>query len=253
MADKTGISWTDHTFNPWWGCTKIAPGCDHCYAAAFDHRVGGQYFEIHQAPRLTSTQNWQKVMRWHRAAVKDNIKHKVFCGSMMDWCDKDAPEGARTELFKLIKATPMLEWQLLTKRATLIERYLPPDWGDGYENVWLGTTVEDREYGLPRIDALRTIPAKVRFLSVEPLLEDLGTVNLDNIHWAIIGGESGNGFRPCDESWIRHFIAECDLADVAVWFKQHGGRGRDKGGCLIDGHEIKHWPKQANIQQSIED
>jgi len=245
MGDKTGISWTDHTFNPWWGCTKIARGCDNCYAATLDKRTGGDYWDVNQKPRRTSKTNWRKVLTWHNQAVKENRRHRVFCGSMMDWCDKDAPEGALTDLFELIKTTPMLDWQLLTKRATLIKHRLPDDWGTGYDNVWLGVTVEDQEYGKPRIDALRNIPAKVRFISAEPLLEDLGDICLANIDWCIIGGESGPGFRAMKEDWAIKLALYCKSFSVAIWFKQHGGNSRDKGGDMLGGREFKNWPRSA--------
>lgn len=245
MGDTTGISWTDHTFNPWWGCTKIAPGCDNCYAAALDTRTGGNYWDAHQKPRRTKPNNWRKVLKWNEQAEIENRRHRVFCGSMMDWCDKDAPEGARDELFALIRATPMLDWQLLTKRATLIERSLPSDWGSGYANVWLGVTVENKEFGFPRVDALRHIPARVRFISGEPLLGDVADIDLRGIDWCIIGGESGQGFRAMQPSWASGLRAACAAQDVAVWFKQWGGNSRDKGGCELDGVEIKHWPRNA--------
>lgn len=243
MADTTGISWTDHTFNPWWGCTKIAPGCDNCYAAALDHRTGGNYFDAKQPPRRTKPNNWRKVLKWNKQATEENIRHRVFCGSMMDWCDKDAPEGAVSELFELIKATPMLDWQLLTKRATLIKGRLPDDWGNGYDNVWLGVTVEDKKYGLPRIESLREIPAKVKFISAEPLLEDLDIVNLSGIDWCIIGGESGNGFRKMEYEWVQELILNCVFYDVAIWFKQWGGNSKNKGGSELNGKKwYKEWP-----------
>ncbi len=248
MGDITGISWTHHTFNAWWGCTKIAPGCDNCYAEALDKRTGGNYWGAENKPRRTKQSNWNKALRWNKQAKADGVRRRVFCGSMMDWCDKDAPEGARDDLFSLIRMTPWLDWQLLTKRATLIEKCLPADWGKGYHNVWLGVTVEDVYHGLPRLDALRSIPAKVRFLSVEPLLENLGScLNLDKIDWCIIGGESGPGFRPFNKNWALNLILFCEAFDVPVWFKQHGGNSKDKGGCLINGIEYKNWPKTESV------
>lgn len=247
MADKTEISWTDHTFNPWWGCTKIAPGCDNCYAAAFDKRVGGNHWAgpanaEADKPRLTGEANWKKPYQWNRLAEREGRRHRVFCGSMMDWCDKNAPTGARDKLWQVIRETPHLDWQLLTKRATLIERNLPEDWEDGYENVWLGVTVENVEYGHPRVEALRQIPAKVRFLSCEPLLEDITPIDLNGIGWVIIGGESGPGFRKMEEHWARNLVEHALFQTGAVWFKQWGGNTRDKGGSLIFGREIKSWP-----------
>jgi len=247
MGDTTGISWTDHTFNPWWGCTKIAPGCDNCYAATLDKRTGGSYWDPGQKPRRTSVSHWRRVMKWNEQAEIENRRHRVFCGSMMDWCDKDAPPGALDELWELIRSTPMLDWQLLTKRATLIKYRLPADWGDGYDNVWLGVTVEDTQFGYPRIDALRKIPAKVRFLSCEPLLchLDYFLAMLWGIDWVIVGGESGPGYRPMEKKWAEHVIEQARIARVPVWFKQHGGNSSNKGGCRIGGVEYKAWPKCA--------
>ncbi|TNC80279.1 MAG: hypothetical protein C9356_15240 [Oleiphilus sp.] len=245
MAETTGISWTDHTFNPWWGCTKIAPGCDNCYAATLDQRTGGNYWDLKQAPRRTNPSNWNKVQTWNHKAESQGVRRKVFCGSMMDWCDKDAPAGARDDLFALIRNTPWLDWQLLTKRATLIERCLPSDWGEGYPNVWLGVTVENPEFGYPRIEALQRIPAEVKFLSAEPLLARLDgfASRLGGINWVIIGGESGPGHRTMKSEWAEDAVAQCRRVAVPIWFKQWGGNGPEKGGSIINGIEIKEWPR----------
>ena len=246
MGDTTGISWTDHTFNPWWGCAKIAPGCDNCYAAAMDKRTGGDYWNPRTPPRLTSEQNWNKPLRWNRLHGMAQDRGRVFCGSMMDWCDTDAPHGARGRLFDIIERCDWLDFQLLTKRATLIERSLPEEWTVArFPNVWLGVTVENRAYGYPRIDALRAIPAAVRFLSVEPMLERMPDIDLTGIHWVICGGESGPGCRPFDPAWAIELADLCAAAGVAFWFKQHGGIAADKGGCLLGGRERKHWPVAA--------
>lgn len=246
MAEVTGISWTDHTHNEWWGCSSTAgAGCDKCYAAVLDRRTGGNYFGIGTSPRLTKEQNRNKPYRWNRDAEAAGKRLRVFCGSMMDFFDKNAPEGAREALWAKIRETIHLDWQVLTKRTANIPRMLPVDWGTGYENVWLGATCEDRKSGLRRLEQLRDIPAKVRFLSVEPLLEDLGDINLSGIHWVIVGGESGGGFRVMEKAWADRVIAQCREQGVAVFFKQWGGTAGDAGGCLIDGHEIKEWPKAA--------
>lgn len=244
MAETTEIAWTNSTFNPFWGCTRVGPGCDHCYAEALDRRTGGDHWGARKTPRVMSADNWRKPVRWNRIAEATGTRHKVFCGSMCDWCDRNAPLGQRERLWDLIRATPNLDWQLLTKRAPNIVKYLPADWGNGYSNVWLGVTVEDRKHGLLRIEHLRRIPAKIRFLSIEPLLEDLGTINLSGIHWVIVGGESGPHARPLRMEWVENIRRQCAAADVPFFFKQRGGR-RDKGGCLIDGSEIKQWPKVA--------
>ncbi|MEW7974786.1 MAG: DUF5131 family protein [Candidatus Thiodiazotropha endolucinida] len=246
MADTTGISWTDRTHNEWWGCSSTAgPGCERCYAALFDRRVGGNHFGIGTSPRLTKEQNRDKPYKWNREAEASGKRVRVFCGSMMDFFDKNAPEGARRELWGKIKNTSMLDWQVLTKRTPNIPRMLPQDWGEGYDNVWLGATCEDRKSGLRRLEQLRVIPAKLRFLSIEPLLEDLGDVNFTGIHWVIIGGESTSGARKMEQTWVENIIAQCREQRIPVFFKQWGGNARDKGGCLINGIEIKEWPKAA--------
>ncbi|MGD8911282.1 MAG: DUF5131 family protein, partial [Candidatus Thiodiazotropha sp.] len=124
MAEKTEIAWTDSTFNPWWGCTKVGPGCDQCYAEALDKRTGGSHWGKGSSPRILSADNWDKPKRWQRQAEKDGTPRKVFCGSMCDWADKNAPAGERDRLWNLIRETPALRLQLLTKRAPNIEKYL---------------------------------------------------------------------------------------------------------------------------------
>ena len=246
MADITGISWTDRTHNEWWGCSSTAgAGCDNCYAATLDHRTGGNYFGIGTAPRLTSEQNRNKPYRWDRDAARNGSRVRVFCGSMMDFFDKNAPAEARDALWGKIKDTQNLDWQILTKRTANIAKMLPADWGDGYKNVWLGATCENRKSGLRRLEQIKEAPAKIRFLSVEPLLEDLGDIRLDGIQWVIVGGESGTGFRVMAKTWADRVIAQCQEQNVAVFFKQWGGLARDAGGCVIDGREIKQWPQGA--------
>jgi len=241
MADKTEITWTDSTFNPWLGCTKVAPGCDHCYAEEFDKRFGGKNWGIGSVPRIMSDNNWRNPVRWQKKAELTGDRRKVFCGSMCDWCDKNAPKGQRDRLWQLIRDTPDLDWQLLTKRAPNIKKYLPVDWLGGYQNVWLGVTVENKKHGLRRLDMLRDIPAKVRFLSIEPLIENLGDLDLSGIHWVIVGGESGNQARPMDPAWVDSIQKQGKEQEVPFFFKQWGGR-RNKGGCLLRGHEVKEWP-----------
>ena len=142
-------------------------------AGSLDKRTGGDHWGPDKTPRVMSGDNWRKPARWNRIAEASGTRRRVFCGSMCDWADKNAPDGQRDRLWELIRASPALDWQLLTKRAPRIAECLPADWGDGYNNAWLGVTVENRKHGLPRIEHLRRVPAQVRFLSVEPLLEDL--------------------------------------------------------------------------------
>lgn len=242
MAESTDIAWTDSTFNPWWGCSKVSPGCDHCYAETLDHRTGGDYWGPRKTPRTMSDKNWNQPRRWDRKAAAEGRRQRVFCASMADWADKNAPAGQRDRLWATIRETPNLDWQLLTKRAPNIARYLPADWSvENYPNVWLGVTVEDQKHGKPRIDTLRNIPAAVRFLSVEPLLEDLGELDLTGIHWAIVGGESGPGCRPMDMAWVRNIERQCDEQGVAFFYKQRGGHPV-KTDCELDGRERKAWP-----------
>jgi|TARA_Y100000310_G_scaffold343309_1_gene450321 protein gp37 len=252
MADETGISWTDHTFNPWWGCSRVAPGCDNCYAAALDKRTGGAHWDnLSIKPRLTKDANWRKPLKWNKDAAAIGQRRRVFCGSMMDWTDKNAPEGALDRLWELIRKTPWLDWQLLTKRATLIKKRLPVDWGFGYENVWLGVTCENIQHGIPRVHALQEIPAIVRFVSAEPLLEEITSNNFVGftdkskpygIDWIIIGGESGPDCRPMKREWVHRLLMWTNWNEVPVWFKQWGGNSKDKGGCNYGGSEIKEWP-----------
>lgn len=248
MAENTEIAWTDSTFNPWWGCTRVGPGCDNCYAAALDHRVGGDHWGADKEYRVMKAGNWKHPRKWERAAEKffsiHGRRRRVFCASMADVFDNKAPDSERERLWEEIRLTPSLDWQLLTKRPGNITKYLPDDWGNGFSNAWLGTTVENRKHGLPRVDQLRVIPAAVRFLSIEPLLEDLGIIDLRGIDWVIVGGESGPKARPMKKEWMLNIRNQCLDAGVPFFFKQWGAVA-GKGGCDINGTEIKEWPKQV--------
>jgi protein gp37 len=243
MGTSTAIEWTDHTFfNPWWGCAKVSPACDHCYAEAWDKRTGGAHWGPHAERRTFGDKHWNEPLRWNAAAEKAEVRRRVFCASMAH-----APEGARERLWNLIRETPHLDWQLLTKRPQNIAKMLPADWGDdGYPNVWLGTTVENQAEAERRIPHLLAVPARVRFLSCEPLL---GPVDLDcvpwpvgwrdkddvisdgvdplrytraHLDWVIAGGESGAGARPTNPDWFRDLRDQCFAAGIPFFFKQHG-------------------------------
>ena len=246
MAETTLIQWTDATFNPWWGCTAIAPGCDHCYAQSLDKRTGGDHWGANKAYKVMSDNNWKNPLRWERKAEaffkEHGRKRRVFTASMSDVFDKSAPDGQRERLWNTIRATPSLDWQILTKRPSNALKMLPDDWGNGYSNVWVGATVENAKHGIPRIDWLREIPAVLRFLSIEPLLEDLPELNLDGIHWVIVGGESGGKARPMKKEWVLNIRNQCLQQNVTFFFKQWGAIV-GKGGCELDGYEIKEWPK----------
>ncbi len=242
MAEKTQISWTDHTHNAMWGCVKISPGCANCYADKLSARYGNDVWGPGKPRRTFGAKHWAEPLKWNKAAREAGVRRRVFCSSMTDWClDDSTMDAERPKLWPLIRSTPHLDWQLLTKRADRITRCLPPDWGDGYPNVWLGVSVEDRKHGLPRIDHLREIPAVVRFLSVEPLLEDLGRIDLAGIDWAIVGGESGPGWRPMDHDWARSLREQCLESGTTFFFKQSSG-ARSGLGTELDGITYHDFP-----------
>ena len=234
MKNST-ISWTDHTFNPWIGCAKCSPGCAHCYAETM---MGQRWKRAIWGPRgtrvRTSELSWRQPKRWNAEASENGTRYRVFSASLADvFENRDDVAVWRDDLHALIDQTPQLDWLLLTKRPEQAARYyethpLP-------SNVWLGTSVEDRSRAAERIPVLASIPATVRFLSCEPLLEDLGSVPLHNIDWLIAGGESGNGFRPVEAQWLRNLRDQCAAADVPFFFKQWGGRTPKKSGNLLDG------------------
>lgn len=261
MGINSGIAWTNHTFNPWWGCTKVSPGCDHCYAETFDRRLGGTHWGQTAKRRTFGDKHWNEPLRWNAAAQKAGKPALVFCASMADWCDVAAPAGAIERLHGLWRATPWLRWQMLTKRPARIAANLPADWGSGYPNVWLGTTVENRANGIPRVTVLRTLPAVVRFLSVEPLIEDPGPIPLsgggvrgDEIHWVIVGGESGHGARPFNLDWARTIKAQCLASGARFFMKQLGARPEMTPGPIAwpstdaKGGNMAEWPKDLRVQ-----
>lgn len=267
MGDKTEIAWTEHTFNAWWGCAKISPGCDNCYAQDLDARMSGQaqapHWGIGAPHRKLSDTNWKNPRLWNEAAIKEGRRHRVFCGSMMDWADKRAPVDQRTRLWNEVRQRTMLDWQMLTKRVPNIKHFLPPDWGDGWDHVLLGCTVEDRKYGVKRMmQLINDVKAKRKFLSIEPLLEDLGDVDFTGIDWVIVGGESGRDARPMKVEWARKIKAQCEEQGVPFFFKQMGARspnGMAKGAHNLDGvvhynypEDLPHQPYRIiPIQQSL--
>ncbi len=249
MGAETAIAWTDSTFNPWWGCTKIDAACVHCYADTLDRRYGGGHWGPHAQRRTFGEKHWNEPLKWEREAAKDGVRRRVFCGSMCDWADILAPAGAVEQLWDLIRRTPHLDWLLLTKRADRIEQLLPKDWGDGYQNVWQGVTVGDQA-GRWRLDHLTRIRARVRFVSVEPLLEPLDlskwlavrdtghgpapswelTRSSDGegtplLHWVIVGAESGPKARPMAENWVRGIRDQCVASGAGFFYKQQVTNG----------------------------
>jgi protein gp37 len=250
MAENSKIEWCDHTWNPWWGCTKVSAGCAHCYADTLAHRYGFDIWGRNKGRRMMSENYWKQPLAWDRKAAKDGVRRRVFCASMADVFEgeetmaeeaREPVKAARLRLFNLIMDTPHLDWLLLTKRPENIAAMLPLGWGEGWANVWLGTSVEDQAAADKRIPHLLSVPARVRFLSCEPLL---GPVDLDSeeigglhapgcgdptctcgnrgIDWVIVGGESGGGARPMHPEWARSLRDQCTSAGVAFHFKQWG-------------------------------
>lgn len=231
MGQDSKIEWCHATFNPWRGCTKVSPGCAHCYAETLSHRnpgVLGVWGD--KGTRVVASEAmWREPMKWDRLAKQAGERHRVFCASLADVFE-DRPEltGPRDRLAATIQATPNLDWLLLTKRPENVAR-LASDafgWDVGSHglppNAWLGTSVEDRKHGLPRVNILRQVPAVVRFLSVEPLLEDLGPIDLTDIDWIIVGGESGPKARQMERQWVLGLRDQCVSAGVPFFFKQWG-------------------------------
>lgn len=242
MGFNSSIEWTTHTFNPWWGCTKVSDGCKHCYAETLSRRWGHDNWGPTKSRRLMSDAHWDEPFRWNREAVETRIRPRVFCASMADVFDERAPEGQRERLWDLIRSTPNLDWQILTKRPQLIQDNLPGDWNQGYANVWLGTSVEDQRV-VHRIEQLRQVPAVVRFLSLEPLIGPLVNLPLHGIHWAIVGGESGHGARPMAPSWVTDIREQCATSGVAFFFKQWGGVNKNKNGRELEGRFYDELPQ----------
>lgn len=253
MGTNSSIEWTTHTFNPWSGCVKVSPACANCYAANLPpgmrrHAVWGA-----DTPRIPASESyWRQPIAWDRAAAKAGERHRVFCASTADVFEARADlDPARLRLFKLIEATPNLDWLLLTKRPDFMAEWFRARVG-GFRwpaNAWAGTTVEDQKRADERIPHLLRVPARVRFLSMEPLLgpvdlttvcsvergaeyeydalrgrvyHDNGTDMQPRVDWVIVGGESGRSARPTDPVWVRSLRDQCLAAGVAFHFKQWG-------------------------------
>ena len=230
MGKDSSIEWTHHTFNPWWGCSKVSPGCTNCYAEAWAKRVGEKIWGTGESRRFFTEKHWAEPLKWNKEAVAQKKRKRVFCASMADVFEFRADLNPwREKLWALIEQTPWLDWLLLTKRPQNIMSKAPwtNDWPD---NVWIGTTVEDQTRADERLPILLKIPAKRRFLSCEPLLGSVDlsawTIkrprNLHPIDWVIAGGESGAGARAMLPSWARQLRDQCPLSGVPFQFKQWG-------------------------------
>ena len=241
MGKETGISWTDKTFNPWWGCTAVSPGCDNCYAEQFDHRIGGAHWGKGKPRREFGEKHWDEPLLWNRDAGKNDRKDYVFCASMADVMDDEAPAGARERLFALINSTPNLIWQLLTKRPHRYQRYLPERFE--HENVWLGITAENQHYydvRWPILCQFRGRPGWEKtplWISYEPAIGPITMRGFDSKpDWIIFGGESGARRRPVDVVWAENIQSECREFALPFFMKQMSAFTPTQGKNLIPAH-----------------
>lgn len=241
--DRTIIAWTEHTFNPWMGCAKVSDGCKHCYAERLTStRMGLSVWGPQAARQITSLSNWRKPMQWNRDAEQTGMRQRVFCASLCDvFEDHPIAAATRPRLWTLIRETPYLTWQVLTKRPERIAAALPADWGAGWPHVWLGTSIEQMQVAA-RADALRAIPAVIRFISYEPALGPLDALDLTGIDWIIYGGESGPGFRSEDKQWARTMRDRCQAEGIAFFHKQSAGP-RTEMGIELDGRIVREYPR----------
>jgi protein gp37 len=228
MAKNSKIEWTHHTFNPWWGCTRVSPACRHCYAEAFAHRFGLGLWGKGSDRRLLGDSYWRQPLVWNRQAEANRTRARVFCASMADVFENLRElDPVRDRLWALIDKTPHLDWLLLTKRPEAVGDLVP--WrGTWPANVWLGATIENQKWAERRAPLLLKYPAVVRFVSCEPLL---GPVDLGpwlsggqhlSINWVIAGGESGHHARPTNPEWFEALRDQCHDHSVAFHFKQWG-------------------------------
>lgn len=239
MSTNSSIEWTDATWNPVRGCTKISPGCKHCYAHTFAERFRGvpnhpyeQGFDLKLVPeKLNDPFKWKSPK-------------KVFVNSMSDLFQDGIADSYIRRVVSVMVEADWHIYQVLTKRAERMQSLLSDSlqFAAAKGNIWWGVSVEDRKFGLPRIEHLRKSPAKVKFLSVEPLLEDLGELDLTGISWVIVGGESGPGARPLDAIWVRRILHQCRAFRVPFFFKQWGGVQKKKNGRLLDGRIYDEYP-----------
>ncbi len=240
MSEHSKIEWTDATWNPLRGCTKISPGCKHCYAETFAERfrgVGGhpyqQGFDLRLVPEKLS-----EPFTWSSART-------VFVNSMSDLFQPGVPDGYIEDVVKVMVEANWHTYQVLTKRSDRLLKLLSSKLGFAAKerHIWWGVSVEDKRYGLPRVEHLRSAPAAVKFLSIEPLLEDIGKFNISGIDWAIVGGESGHGARPMQQSWVETILDVCRREEVAFFFKQWGGVHKSRTGRSLHGRTYDEMPE----------
>jgi protein gp37 len=242
MSLNSHIEWTDATWNPVRGCTKISPGCKHCYAETFAERFRGvrghpyeQGFDLRLVPhKLAEPFSWRSPKL-------------VFVNSMSDLFQPGVPDEYVEAVSRVMVKANWHTYQVLTKRSERLNKLLSGRlrFAAQAENIWWGVSVEDKKYGLPRIDHLRNTPARVRFLSVEPLLEDLGEIDLSGIHWVIVGGESGPGARTMKKDWVISIREQCEAVGAKFFFKQWGGVRKVKNGRELEGRTYDEYPERV--------
>src|SRR5882672_4849625 len=245
MSEHSSIEWTDATWNPVRGCTKISPGCKHCYAETFAERFRGvpdhpfeQGFDLRLVPaKLAEPLHWREPKR-------------VFVNSMSDLFHERVPLEYILLVARVMELANWHTYQVLTKRADRMHDLLsgPLRFAADLAHIWWGVSVENRQHGLPRINELRSTPARVRFLSIEPLLEDLGEIDYSGIHWVIVGGESGPGARPMERAWVLSIRRGCRSAGVPFFFKQWGGVQKARNGRHLDGKTFNDMPSINSIE-----
>lgn len=241
MGIETVIAWTDHTFNPWMGCVKVSDGCKNCYAEALTKNRMGIKVWGPKSERQVTKSPWANVVAWNKSAKKDGVIRRVFCASLCDiFEDHPTANATRPRVWDLIASCQHLHFQLLTKRPERIAQCLPQSWGDGWGNVWLGTSIEDMRVA-HRADCLRSIPAIVRFISYEPAIGNLDALDITGIDWVIYGGESGPGHRPEDKNWARVMRDKCAANGTSFFHKQSAGYKTEMG-ITLDGVIIREYP-----------
>lgn len=257
MSGKSAIQWTNMSWNPVTGCTRVSRGCDHCYAFALHDMRHGVYEQLHGVyPKTGRAMPEQYAKPFteiqllpQRLEDPLHIKtpQRFFVNSMSDLFHSEVPESYIRQVFEVMRKAHWHTFQILTKRVGRLRRLGPQlDWPS---NVWMGVSVE-LDSLTPRVDALRVVPATVRFLSCEPLLGPLPSLNLEGIHWVITGGESGPGSRPCDPEWVRAIRDKCISDGVAFYHKQWGGRTPKSGGRELDGRTWDEYPRQLALMNS---
>lgn len=263
MGEQTAISWTDHTFNPWWGCWKIADECKHCYADELANRYAKGHWGRTAPRKFFGSAHWKEPMRWNRKAERDGVRRRVFVGSMCDWAEvhpndytRDMMNQERERLFCLIRECTALDWLLLTKRPEDAGTHLP--WNhEPWPHVWIGATAGTVGSLRRVVPHLREIPAAIRFISCEPLLENIGAAEWDwalgegetlgGIHWLIVGNESGHKRRPAEMEWVRTARDAAVRHGVAFHFKQWvEPNGKKIHLPVLDGEQHAAFPEASH-------